>query len=672
MKKLKKVLFRGLIVAVVLAAAWGSYKFVRQLPERQREVATTRVRRGDVIVKTFSRGELRAVRSATLIAPNLFGTVQVTRLAPLGAFAREGDLVVEFDNAEVLSRLEEKELELEQIAERIKKSEADLAIRKNQDEVELLRARYAVRRAELEVKRNELLSAIDQKKNILNLEEAKRRLDKLKSDIESRRKQAEAELAVLHEERNKGELEMAREKQRLRQVKLLSPMSGLVAVRQQRSGFFFAGTQMPDIREGDELRPGMPVVDILDLSELEVVARVGELDRANLQEGQHVLIRLDALPEKAIGGRIKTLSGTASADVYSNDPAKKFDVTFEIDMRELLTTLGAKPDQIQRILATAEHNRKRAPAQTPAPSMMLAGMFGAGGPMGQAPSPGGMAGAGGPGGAAGGFQGVSGAGGGFPGQGGGFTGQRGGAGGEGGQAGARTPGGGITRMLSRLPEDQRKKVEETLKKELKGKKLEELNDEERRAVFQKLREQMGGAFPSRPAGAGEGSPGGQQPGAGVPARSFGEGNELLRLAGRSGASQFSDAQLANATLPPPPEEDSQLDVLLRPGLLADVEIIVEKIPDAIHIPIQSVFEKDNKPMVYVKVGNRFEERPIKPLKRSENTMVVAGGLQEGETIALADPTAKPGQKREAPGQGEAATPMGGFGGGGGTGPGRGR
>lgn len=653
MKKLKKVLFRGLIVAAVLAAAWGSYKFVRQLPERQREVATTRVRRGDVIVKTFSRGELRAVRSATLIAPNLFGTVQVTRLAPLGAFAREGDLVVEFDNAEVLSRLEEKELELEQIAERIKKSEADLAIRKNQDEVELLRARYAVRRAELEVKRNELLSAIDQKKNILNLEEAKRRLDKLKSDIESRRKQAEAELAVLHEERNKGELEMAREKQRLRQVKLLSPMSGLVAVRQQRSGFFFAGSQMPDIREGDELRPGMPVVDILDLSELETVARVGELDRANLHEGQQVLIRLDALPEKAIGGKIKTLSGTASADVYSNDPAKKFDVTFEIDMRELLTTLGAKPDQIQRILATAEQNRKRAPAQTPAPSMMLAGMFGAGGPMGQTPSPGGVAG---PAGAAG-----------------GFTGQRGGGtGGEGGQAGARAPGGGITRMLSRLPEDQRKKVEEALKKELKGKKLEELNEEERRAVFQKLREQMGGAFPGRPAAAGEGSPGRQQPGADVPARSFGEGNELLRLAGRSGASQFSDAQLANATLPPPPEEDSQLDVLLRPGLLADVEIIVEKIPDAIHIPIQSVFEKDNKPMVYVKVGNRFEERPIKPLKRSENTMVVADGLKEGETIALADPTAKPGQKNEAPGQGEAATPMGGFGGGGGPGPGRGR
>ncbi len=682
MKKFKKVLLRVSIVAAVVAAGWGSYRLVRQLPERQREVPTTRVRRGDVVVRTFSRGELRAVRSMTLIAPNLFGTVQVTKLAPLGAFAREGDLVVEFDDAEVLSRLEEKQLELEQVAERIKKAEADLAIRRNQDEVELLRARYAVRRAELEVKRNELLSAIDAKKNILNLEEAKRRLDKLKSDIESRRKQAEAELAVLREERNKAELELAREQQRLRQVKLLAPMSGLVAIRQQRTGFFFAGTQLPDIREGDELRPGMPVVDILDLSELEVVARVGELDRANLHEGQQVLIRLDALPDKTINGKIKTLSGTASADVYSNDPAKKFDVTFEVDMRELLTALGAKPEQIQRILAMAEQNRKRAPVQASAPPMMLAGMFSPGGAMasGGAPSAGGGGMAGGFGGAgpvgagAGGAGGFPGSGGGFPAAGGGFP----GAGGQEGQQGARRQGGGafFTQMLARLPEDQRKKVEEALKKELQGKRLEELEPEQRRAIFQRLREQMSGLFPGRPPG---GAPSGQGPAApgqgpsgGAPARAFGEGNELLRLASRGGAGQFSDAQLANAKLPPPPEEDSQLDVLLRPGLLADVEIIVEKIPDAIHIPIQCVFEKDNRPIVYVKVGNRFEERVIKPLKRSENTMVVAEGLREGELVALADPTAKPGQKKSEPAGGQSPTPMGGLGGAGMGSPGRGR
>ena len=81
-------------------------------------------------------------------------------------------------------------------------------------------------------------------------------------------------------------------------------------------------------------------------------------------------------------------------------------------------------------------------------------------------------------------------------------------------------------------------------------------------------------------------------------------------------------------------------------LLADVEIIVEKIPDAINIPAQAVFEKDGKPTVYVRSGNKFEARPIKPLKRSESTIVIASGVQPGEIVALADPTAKPGSKKK--------------------------
>jgi HlyD family secretion protein len=114
----------------------------------------------------------------------------------------------------------------------------------------------------------------------------------------------------------------------------------------------------------------------------------------------------------------------------------------------------------------------------------------------------------------------------------------------------------------------------------------------------------------------------------------------------SAAQAFSEKDLENAKLPPAPGEDSQLDVLLRPGLLADVEIIVEKIPNAIHIPAQAVFEKEGKMLVYVRSGSRWEPREVKPLKRSESTMVIASGLNPGETIALSDPNARPGDKKK--------------------------
>src|SRR3982074_881450 len=253
---MRKAIIRGIVVLAALGAAYGGDRDFERIPPKPTPVATARVRRGDVIVRAFSRGELRAVRSATLNAPNLFSTVQVTKLAPLGALAKEKDLIVEFDDSERRTQLEETMLEVEQIDEQMKKSKADLDMRNNQDEVELLKTRHSVRLAALEGKRNELLADIDAKKNVLNLEESRRRLGQLESDIKSRQAQALAELDVLREKRAKSMIDVSRGKQRIAQSKILSPIIGLVSIRQNRGGFSGSfGQQVPDIREGDTLPP---------------------------------------------------------------------------------------------------------------------------------------------------------------------------------------------------------------------------------------------------------------------------------------------------------------------------------------------------------------------------------------------------------------------------------
>ncbi|MEP7367324.1 MAG: efflux RND transporter periplasmic adaptor subunit [Acidobacteriota bacterium] len=658
---MKKLLIRLLIVGLLGIAAWGGYTVVKTIPQQKvASLPTAKVRQGDVIVRTYARGELRAVRSATLTAPNLFGTIQVTRLAALGALSKEKDLIAEFDDSELQSRLEEKQLEIDQVDEQLKKSQADLAIRNNQDQVELLRTRYSVRRAELEVKRNEIISQIDAKKNLLNLEEAKRRLTQLESDIKSRREQAQAELAVLKERKNKALLELNRERMRLNQVKLLAPMSGLVAIRQTRPTFFMPGMQLPDIREGDQLQAGMPVADILDLSELEVIARVGELDRANLHEGQDVVMTMDALAEKKLSGKIKSMSGTASANIFSSDPAKKFDVLFSIDMPQLLSALGANKDQIARIMAQAEANRKRAPAGN-GPSLLSA--LGGGMMMGGAPG-----GAGGPGGGGNMVMGGGAPGGGGPGGAPGGPPQAmiqirpgGGAGGPGGAGGAGGAGGGAA---STMTSEQRIKMREIMQKALDGKSMQDLTPEERTTVMAKVQEELKKAGITAPAGMGRGgNRGGEQKGGeqsaqagGAPGGPGGAGGGRrgggpggpggMPMMGGGGGQRYNQADMDNAKLPPPPEEDNQLDVLLRPGLLADVEIIVEKIPNAINVPAQAIFQKDNKMVVYVKENGKFVPREIVIKKRSENVFVIESGVKPGEEIAMADPEAKPGDKKK--------------------------
>src|ERR1051325_9341621 len=104
---MKKVIIRVLLPLVVVAAAWYGYRFFKMLPQRQEHVGTTRVRKVDVVIRAYSRGELRAVRSVTLTAPNLYSTVQVTRLAAMGALARGKNLIVEFDDQLLFPRSEE-------------------------------------------------------------------------------------------------------------------------------------------------------------------------------------------------------------------------------------------------------------------------------------------------------------------------------------------------------------------------------------------------------------------------------------------------------------------------------------------------------------------------------------------------------------------------------------
>jgi multidrug efflux pump subunit AcrA (membrane-fusion protein) len=113
-------------------------------------------------------------------------------------------------------------------------------------------------------------------------------------------------------------------------------------------------------------------------------------------------------------------------------------------------------------------------------------------------------------------------------------------------------------------------------------------------------------------------------------------------------SQFNEDERKNAKLPLPPEQDSQVQVLLRPGLLADVQITVESLPNVLHVPEQAVFQKGGKPVVYVKQSNgRFVAREVQLAEQSESMMVLKGGVEAGETVALSDPTAdKNGSKKE--------------------------
>jgi HlyD family secretion protein len=79
------------------------------------------------------------------------------------------------------------------------------------------------------------------------------------------------------------------------------------------------------------------------------------------------------------------------------------------------------------------------------------------------------------------------------------------------------------------------------------------------------------------------------------------------------------------------------DPRLRPGMSASAEIILEKSPNSIMIPLRASITVNGKPAVYVQKGENFELRNITVGKRNETDIVVLKGLKPGEAVALENP-----------------------------------
>lgn len=76
---------------------------------------------------------------------------------------------------------------------------------------------------------------------------------------------------------------------------------------------------------------------------------------------------------------------------------------------------------------------------------------------------------------------------------------------------------------------------------------------------------------------------------------------------------------------------------LRPGMSAEVEILVETLEDAIYVPLQAVTYYNDQRVVYVSRGGRAERRPVEVGTFSESFIEIKSGLNPGEEVLLLAP-----------------------------------
>ena len=359
---MKNRLFQSGALLLLLAIA-GSSIACRQANAlaSEPEIPTATVKEADVQLKVVTTGFLRTQQSRAISAPPIAGgTLQIIQLARFGAQVHKGDVVLEFDPSQQEYNLAQNRSDLLQAEQEIVKAKADAAVQSAVDQTALLKAKYAVRRAELDVSKNELLSKIDAQKNLLALDEAKRALAQLEQDIRSHSASNEAALAISQEKRHKARLAMDQAEQNIKNMRVTAPIDGLVVIHGNRDasgGYYFGGMTLPDYHVGDQVNPGSSIAEIIDISHLEVSAKVGETDRTNLKAGQSVDIQIDALPGESFPGKVLTVGGATSREFWDDPGLRKFDLAIELDSKDprlrpgFAARLSIRGDQLSRAVS---------------------------------------------------------------------------------------------------------------------------------------------------------------------------------------------------------------------------------------------------------------------------------------------------------------------------------
>jgi len=82
----------------------------------------------------------------------------------------------------------------------------------------------------------------------------------------------------------------------------------------------------------------------------------------------------------------------------------------------------------------------------------------------------------------------------------------------------------------------------------------------------------------------------------------------------------------------------QTDPRLRPGMTTTVRVAVDRVADAVLIPVRAVFEKNGRSVAYV-AGPRggWDERIVQIARRGQEQLVVSDGVKPDERVALKDP-----------------------------------
>jgi HlyD family secretion protein/macrolide-specific efflux system membrane fusion protein len=299
--------------------------------------------------KTLSRtlrlnGTTQATRSFVVLAPKLegaqVGSMVVTKLAPAGTHVKSGDFLVEFDPQAQMKDYLDKKSSYDNLVSQVAQKNSDEDIARAKDDTAMKQAEDELKRAQLEIQRNEVVSRIDAEKNQEAVDEAQATLKQLKETYQLKRAAATAAIRILEIQRDRAKEAMRYALGNAAKMTVHSPMEGVVVYNT-----IWLGGRMGTVQQGDQVRPGVPFMQVVDPSRMEVRVELNQVDLLKVHPGQQAQMHLDAYPGMTLPAVLEELSPLGHTGQFS-EMVRSFTARFSVQGNDprLLPDLSAAMD----------------------------------------------------------------------------------------------------------------------------------------------------------------------------------------------------------------------------------------------------------------------------------------------------------------------------------------
>jgi HlyD family secretion protein len=273
-------------------------------------------------------GRTQAVQAQAILAPQIagenLGTLTITFLAPAGSHVKKGDLLAEFDRTAQMRDFMDQQAKVSDENDKVLEAQAKEIADKATDETDTRQAEDALSKAQLEMQKVEIVSRIDAEKDKENLEEAQATLAQLKDTFALKRKAAAASIRILEIQRDATQQAMQHARANAALMEIHSPIEGIVVFNT-----IWKQGSMGEVQNGDQVRPGVPFMQVVDPGAMEVQAKINQEDILALSVGQTARVHLDAYPDLVLPGRLESIDPMGQPGDFSSK-LRAFSATFSI------------------------------------------------------------------------------------------------------------------------------------------------------------------------------------------------------------------------------------------------------------------------------------------------------------------------------------------------------